>query len=75
MSETVTIWRCRECGKWSHAKRDPIAHGRYVDTLDDDGCKVGRHTVWCGPFDRLTAQLDDTKPQRPTVAARRDPNG
>lgn len=24
------LWRCAECGKWSHAKRDPKSHERFV---------------------------------------------
>ena len=28
MSET--LWRCIECGKWSHAKRRPKHHERFV---------------------------------------------
>jgi hypothetical protein len=24
------LWRCAECGKWSHAKRDPKRHERFV---------------------------------------------
>lgn len=35
MAGTVlTLWRCAECGKWSHAKRRPRAHERYVRNLD-----------------------------------------
>ena len=29
-----TMWRCATCGKWSHAKRKPTQHQRWVP---DDG--------------------------------------
>lgn len=33
MSESVTLWRCAECGKWSTAKRRPTHHKRLIRTL------------------------------------------
>ncbi len=33
------LWRCVECGKWSHAKRDPRKHKRFAGiepNLPDD---------------------------------------
>lgn len=37
MSETVTVWRCSTCGKWSHAKRRPSSHKRLIRGLVADG--------------------------------------
>jgi hypothetical protein len=64
-----TLWRCRECGKWSHAKRDPIAHKRWVSVDDpatnaDGGTYYGQGWfVWCGPFDRWEARHNDPSPR------------
>lgn len=74
MSETFLCWRCRECGKRSYAKRDPIAHHRWADTVED-GQKIGRSAVWCGPFDRYVARLDVSKPQRPPLPHLGEPVG
>lgn len=58
------MWRCRGCRKWSTAKRDPIAHERWHDhQLGEDGGRFVGWFVWCGPFDRWTAQHDDPKPR------------
>lgn len=59
-----TVWRCRECGKWSHAKRDPIRHKRWHQHGEKDP-DLGTEGwfIWCGPFDRWTAQHDDPKPR------------
>jgi hypothetical protein len=54
---TVTLWRCRECGKWSPAKRDPIRHQRSITEVDAYGNGESR-TVVCGPFDRYMASRD-----------------
>jgi hypothetical protein len=27
---TEVLWRCHACGKWSHAKRRPSMHERYI---------------------------------------------
>jgi hypothetical protein len=32
---SVEMWRCRECGKWSHAKRRPLRHKRFAGDLYD----------------------------------------
>lgn len=42
LPEQVTIWRCAECGKWSHAKRRPAWHRRTITELVD---------AWGLPFD------------------------
>lgn len=47
------LWRCRECGKWSHAKRDPIRHKRWHH--EADGMPPVGWFVWCGPFDQWAA--------------------
>lgn len=73
--ETFIVWRCRECGKRSYAKRDPIAHHRWVETIDDDGFAVGRHAVWCGPFDRFIATPDHSKPPREALPHLGEPVG
>lgn len=55
------LWRCRECGKWSSAKRDPIRHKRWHKV---EGRESWRGWfVWCGPFDRWTVQLKDPSPR------------
>lgn len=61
MSDKVQLWRCRECEKWSHAQRDPIAHKRWYHP---EGAEpwVGWF-VWCGPFDRWEARHSDTEPR------------
>lgn len=33
--EPVRLWRCRECGKWSHAKRRPRHHERFIEDGSD----------------------------------------
>lgn len=68
-SATAVLWRCRGCGKWSHAQRDPITHKRWQAApgaaTDEDGRAFEGQGwfVWCGPFDRWTAQHDDPKPR------------
>lgn len=57
------VWICRECGKRSYAKKDPIAHERRVRVWLPKHGSV-RHYVWCGPFDRYVCTLDDSRPQR-----------
>jgi hypothetical protein len=47
------LWRCRECGKWAHAKRRPRAHQRGFRNVDE------YVVVWCGPFDRYEARHSD----------------
>ncbi len=64
MAELTVLRRCRGCGKWSTAKRDPIAHERWHDhQLGEDGGRFIGWFVWCGPFDRWTARHDDPKPR------------
>lgn len=64
----VALWRCTTCGKWSHAKRQPKAHKRWVQsgsvTIADREPDTG---AWfdvdvpdgdyqpCGPFAAWTA--------------------
>lgn len=52
------LWICRECGKVSSARRDPIRHVRW-EHEQYEGRKLR-----CGPFDRFTATRDD-RPLRP----------
>lgn len=61
----TTLWRCRKCGKWSHAKRDPRRHKRWHAAERYDGTRSGDTGwfTWCGPFDRWTAQHDDPRPR------------
>lgn len=85
-SEPVEMFRCAGCGKWSHARRRPVAHQRVDATRDlnapgDSTCVHGvaidgscptcpayDHLVWCGPFVRYVATLDDPSP--PTASDR-----
>jgi hypothetical protein len=59
---TVQMYRCTTCGKWSHAKRQPRSHKRWVRE-DEPGYDPERalsqawyddspsgHLVDCGPF-------------------------
>lgn len=62
MSAPVHVWICRDCGKRSYAKRDPVAHERRVYADTDYGRRCER--FWCGPFDRYVATLDTSRPQR-----------
>lgn len=51
MSETVTMWRCVECGKWSHAKKQPKFHerGMYDDgSISEDDPKINRRETYGG---------------------------
>lgn len=32
---SAVFWRCRECGKWSHAQRRPLRHKRWGGTEFD----------------------------------------
>jgi hypothetical protein len=56
MAETVSLRRCRRCGKWSFAKRDPIAHKPRRPETEDAPYWEWREE-WCGPFDRWEATL------------------
>lgn len=64
----VTLWRCTECGKWSHAMKRPSRHKRFVlnpenipeekmaEYVPDNGLDGSDGAyVWCGPFARWTA--------------------
>lgn len=59
IDSAAIIWRCRHCGKWSTAKRDPIAHTRW----HHEGPEMQGWFVWCGPFDRWTAVHNDVSPR------------
>jgi hypothetical protein len=63
--QTAVLWRCRECGKWSHAKRDPIAHKRWHHVEGEPAWRGW--FVWCGPFDRWEARHSDpnSRPKLP----------
>lgn len=64
------MFRCRACGKWSHAQRKPKTHQRWVyqgdpeyrDELNENvgydgdyGGAPSAHPVACGPFDTYIA--------------------
>jgi len=61
-TESETIYRCEKCGKWSHAKRKPKWHQRFVydepENLEDiiseeDPFGEEISSGWfvkCGPF-------------------------
>lgn len=77
----VELWRCKVCGKWSHAERRPRAHQRVIPgsecpaTVQPDCCGPGSgcggatppEVVWCGPFERFVAALDDPSPPAPSA--------
>jgi hypothetical protein len=54
------MFRCSGCGKWSHAKKQPKGHARWVKPGDplydpeknenDWGDAPDGHYVECGPF-------------------------
>lgn len=70
--QSVTLWRCQACGKWSHAQRKPKHHQRPVMDEPEDDSTVIRYEagysdphygdsadVWwvkCGPFAAWIAQ-------------------
>lgn len=66
----MNIYRCTNCGKWSHAKRMPKKHQRtvweggpeYDPALNENdgydhmnGFHPGAHYVDCGPFEEWVA--------------------
>lgn len=71
MEKWVRLHRCRKCGKFSHAKRKPKKHQRWVKFYEpefDPALAEGPvydyqgsilqedgHFVDCGPFDYWTA--------------------
>lgn len=73
----MECWRCRMCGKWSHAKRRPSAHERYLHVGWDEPVspwthptsKRGGYTVACGPFDRYVVTPEDPQPPPDLVGA------
>jgi hypothetical protein len=69
MSATFEMWRCTGCGRWSHAERRPDAHQR----TERDEEKGVSYAVWCGPFERFVAIINDPKPpptQSPRIGQR-----
>lgn len=48
---TLTLWRCSECGKWSHAKRRPNTHERFIGDGSDPG-----HPTWTA--ENIAADLE-----------------
>lgn len=58
--DTVQIFRCQGCGKWSHAKKQPRKHQRWVQPGEDGfeweknengfGEVPDGHGIDCGPF-------------------------
>ncbi|MEU8186039.1 hypothetical protein [Micromonospora carbonacea] len=75
----ATLWRCTKCGKWSHAKRRPSSHKRWVQTGTetvtemeswDTGALVEVEVPTgevqkCGPFRAWSAAPLETTPSRP----------
>lgn len=71
----MILYRCSTCDKWSHAKKKPKSHQRWVDAWSpeydpaknenpgydgDSNNLADGHFVDCGPFDTYTAfKLDD----------------
>lgn len=69
--ESVQLWRCTVCGKWSHAKTQPRKHQRWVtegqpgydSSLVEAGAydhingftDPGGHPLDCGPFTPFVA--------------------
>lgn len=69
--ESVQLWRCQGCGKWSHAKKQPKKHQRWVregepefDPARGEGAVYDHqgsllapdaHAVDCGPFKPFVA--------------------
>ena len=58
----VPLWRCTTCGKWSHAKRRPNRHQRWVTTGTTTAAWAGDPFAGpagefqpCGPFQEWTA--------------------
>lgn len=35
------MWRCSVCGKWSHARRRPSWHRRFIASIENDGTEFG----------------------------------
>lgn len=83
---TVELWRCKSCGKWSHAKTRPYAHERRNVLEHASECPPDQHAiccapnggcaaatsavvevVWCGPFERYVATIDDPTPPPPST--------
>lgn len=62
--DTPVAWRCEGCGKWSHAKRRPVTHRRFVKHDTDYGEYVEEKL--CGPFARYVLALDDPSPPAPS---------
>jgi hypothetical protein len=70
-AETLTIWRCTSCGKWSHAVRCPKFHQRWTPDEPGEDERVlryeppsydregngddGGYVVACGPFEAWAA--------------------
>ena len=59
MTERIEMWRCRRCGKWSHAKRRPASHQAVKVIEEEQGVYRKSTMVYCGPFDRFVASPDD----------------
>lgn len=58
MAETyLKIWRCTDCQKWSHAKRMPQWHKRFVNEQPLDESTILSYDP--GVFDHLNGQLTE----------------
>lgn len=69
---TFRLFRCSQCGKWSHAARMPKHHQRFVRDEPEEGIRVlreeppvyerdgtgddGGYLIACGPFETYEAR-------------------
>ena len=67
----ITLYRCAECGKWSHAQRKPKFHKRFTSEWPEQDAVIleeiypqndyegggddGGWILKCGPFDTYRA--------------------
>lgn len=63
----MKLYRCSKCDKWSHAKKMPKKHQRWIDAWDSEydpnknendglgGNLPDGHFVDCGPFETFIA--------------------
>ena len=59
MSDPVTLWRCTQCGKWSHAANRPRGHQRWIPASEPtpDPATVIRHEP--GTYDHMNGFTDE----------------
>lgn len=58
MAETIQLWRCVECGKWSIAKDRPRKHRKLIQD-PDAGRFATPQVYYCGPWEGWTATKDE----------------